>query len=526
MNTLYYGDNLDVLRRHIEDESVHLVYLDPPFKTNQDYNILFAEQNGAKSSAQIKAFGDTWRWDQAAAAAYQDIVKSGPQKVSQAMLAFRLFLGESSVLAYLAMMAPRLVELHRVLVPGGALYVHCDCAASHYLKLLLDGVFGPQNFRNEITWTMRGIGRKQRIRKFPVDTQVLLYYTKPGQSVFHEQTWTERIPKQHKNGQFLLPKAYRRDEAGRVYWTSPRGDYTDESIERLRKEGRIHVTRTGKIRIKYFAKEDETSIYVARTVSNSWHDIPDILRTGAERLGYPTQKPEALLERIILASSNKGDVVLDPFCGCGTTIVAAQRLERRWIGIDITQLAVSLVKRRLSDAFGSEIAYQAIGEPVDIASARALAQQDWFQFQCWALGLVGARPVEQRKDANKGIDGRIWFYDDPQGKTKQIVLLVKSGRTSVKDVRDLRSVLERECAEIGVLITLQEPGKTMFTEAAAAGFYSSPWGRHPRLQILTVADLLKAKRIDFPEATNITLRRAPKSDPHNAAQQSEFPSLE
>jgi site-specific DNA-methyltransferase (adenine-specific) len=345
---LICGDNLETLRRCVGDHTVDLVYLDPPFKTDKAYNTTLVERRGSESESRTKVFEDTWQWDEAADRAYREIVEDGPERVSKAMQAFRLLL-ENGLLAYLTMMAPRLVELHRVLRPGGALYLHCDSAASHYLKVLLDAVFGREGFRNEIVWTMAGIGRKRRIKKFPVDTQILLSFIKAGgDPVFNEQRWTERIPKVLKDGCWVLPREYRRDESGRVFWTSPRGDYSDESVERLKAEGRILVTRNGKIRVKYFVAEDEAAIYIPRAVTNSWHDIPDTLRTGAERVGYPTQKPEALLERIIRASSNEGDLVLDPFCGSGTTLVAAQRLGRRWIGIDSSPVAIDLSRRRLS----------------------------------------------------------------------------------------------------------------------------------------------------------------------------------
>jgi SAM-dependent methyltransferase len=246
-----------------------------------------------------------------------------------------------------------------------------------------------------------------------------------------------------------------------------------------------------------------------------WSDIPPIAARAAERLGYPTQKPEALLERVLLASSNEGNVVLDPFCGCGTAIAVAQRLNRRWIGIDVTHLAVSLIKHRLRNAFGEgvETTYDVIGEPVDLGGARALAADDPYQFQWWALGLVGARPVEQKKGADKGIDGRLFFHDDAESqKTKQIVLSVKSGTVQVAHVRDLRGVVEREKAAIGVLITLEKPTRNMKAEAAGAGFYESPWQtKHPRVQLFTIEELLAGKKIDFPPSRDLrTFKKAPK----------------
>lgn len=327
MNLLYYGDNLDVLRRHVADKSVDLVYLDPPFNSNASYSVLFAERDGTQAAAQIKAFEDTWRWDQGAARAYQDVVEAGGN-VSQAMQAFRTFLGESDMLA------------------------------------------------------------------------------------------------------------------------------------------------------------------------------------------YPTQKPEALLERIISASSNEGDLVLDPFCGCGTTITAAQKLKRRWIGIDITHLAIGLIRHRLNDSYGQNVSdtYRVIGEPVSIEDAETLAASEPYQFQAWALGLVGARPAgEIKKGADKGIDGRIYFHEG-DGSTRQIILSVKAGKLHAPYVRDLRGVVDREKAAIGVLLTLDEPTKAMRAEAASAGFYKSSWGQHPKLQILTVGELLVGKRLDIPPVrqVSVTYKRAPK----------------
>jgi hypothetical protein len=287
--------------------------------------------------------------------------------------------------------------------------------------------------------------------------------------------------------------------------------YDQEGIDELLGSGRIIFTRTGMPRLRTNI-EDLPGI----AVTDVWADIEPVNAAAAERLGYPTQKPEALLERIIAASSNQGDVVLDPFCGCGTAIAVAQKLNRRWIGIDITHLAISLIKHRLHSAFGDPIGetYEVIGEPVDLAGVRELASQDPYQFQWWALGLVGARPVEQKKGADKGIDGRIFFHDDAESqKTKQVVLSVKAGNVTVAHVRDLRGVVEREQAAIGVLITMAEPSRQMKSEAAGAGFYESPWQtKHPKLQILTIDELLQGKRIDLPPSGDLrTFKKAPKA---------------
>jgi hypothetical protein len=258
-------------------------------------------------------------------------------------------------------------------------------------------------------------------------------------------------------------------------------------------------------------------------VEDIWTDVPPINSQSAERLGYPTQKPVALLERIINASSNPGDVVLDPFCGCGTTIAAAQALGRPWIGIDITHLAITLIKTRLNDSFGDSATFKVIGEPVSVPDAERLAESDPYQFQWWALGLVGARPVEQKKGADKGIDGRIIFQGEKPGSFESIILSVKAGKTGSAHVRDLKGVLEREKAAIGVLISMQKPTSDMKTEAVTAGFYESAfWGKkYPRIQLLTVAELLAGKGIEMPPIRQVgaTFKKAPKVTKKKGEQQ-------
>jgi len=536
-NFLYYGDNLDVLRRHIKDETIDLIYLDPPFNSDQDYNILFAERNGSKAAAQIKAFDDTWHWDKASAAAYEGVVETGTQRVAQAMRAFRTFLGENDMMAYLAMMAPRVVEMHRVLKTTGSIYLHCDPTATHYLKMLMDAVFGIQNFRNEIIWK-RTDAKGNVQKKYGWIHDRLLFYTKTSVWTWNQQyipydkeyieQFYNKIDKSGRRYQATdLTAPMVRASKGQVYswkgYTPPPSRcfvYNKEKMTQLEKEGKIEYTKAGCPRyIRYF---DEME---GNKCPDIWTDIK--IAQKNERLGYPTQKPEALLERIIKANSNEGDLVLDPFCGCGTAIAVAQRLDRRWIGIDITHLAVALMKHRLHDMFGDKVQYKVVGEPVSLPDARALAEYDPYQFQWWALGLVGARPIEQKKGADRGIDGRLYFHDGTDSKkrkTKQIMLSVKSGNVGVKDVRDLRGVVEREEAQIGVLICMEKPTRNMRREAASAGVYKSPWGSHPCLQILTIEELLTGHKIDYPPAgqVNITFRKAPKAKGrrHN---QLEFP---
>ncbi len=538
MNTLYYGDNLEILRLHVADESVDLVYLDPPFNSNATYNVLFAEHDGTRAAAQIKAFGDTWAWDQGAALSYQEVVECGG-KLSQAMQAFRTFLGESNLLAYLAMMAPRLVELRRVLKPTGCIFLHCDPTASHYLKMLMDAVFDPSNFRNEIVWK-RQTAHSDARHKFCDVSDTILFYSKSRAFRFR--------PQYGQHDPVYVEKFYRHDDGdGRGPYQladmaspNPRPNmmyewlgfpcpakgwrYQLETMQGLHDEGRIWYPQkdgtydhSRRPRLKRYLSEQEGSI-----VTNVWTDITPLHAVTAEHLGYPTQKPETLLERIVKAGSDKGDVVLDPFCGCGTTIAAAEKLGRSWLGIDITHLAMTLIKHRLQHSCGEAIsqAYRVIGEPVSLPDAQTLATNDPYQFQWWALGLVGARPVEQKKGSDKGIDGRLYFHDDPtSGDTKQIIFSVKAGHTNVTHLRDLRGVLDREKAEIGVLITMQSPTKPMRTEAASAGFYERAWGRtkHPRIQILTVEDLLGGANVDYPPwSGNVTFTRARRHEAESA----------
>lgn len=468
-NLLYYGDNLEVLRLHVKDETVDLVYLDPPFKSNQKYNILFSEQNGTRSKAQIKAFEDTWRWDEGAVQSYRKLVETGGN-VSKLMQAFYSFLGGCDMLAYLSMMAPRLIELRRVLKDTGSIYLHCDPTASHYLKLLMDSIFGPHNFKNEIIWHYRKWPSGKYA--FQKNHDVILFYSKSeNKNRIFNQLYMDRAPSTQKRfGAAKIISGY--DELGR------------------RLPSKTEERESAGVRLD---------------------DVWNIGRVPPIKQLFPTQKPESLIERCISASSNEGDLVLDPFCGCGTTIVTAQKLKRQWIGIDITALSITLIKNRLKDAFVEEVPYNVIGEPVSLPDAVKLTREDPYQFQCWALGLVGARPVEQKKGADRGIDGRLYFHDEGKGvKTKQIIFSVKSGHTTVSHVRDLRGVIERERAEIGVLITLQPPTKPMKGEAIEAGYYESPWGTsHPRIQIITIAELLEKKGLDLPAAkVNVTFKKS------------------
>lgn len=522
-NKLYFGDNLAILHEHVADESVDLIYLDPPFNSNATYNVLFAEKNGTESAAQIQAFDDTWHWDISSREAYEEVVRAGG-KISTLLSALHDFLGTNDMMAYLTMMAIRLKELRRVLKPTGSIYLHCDETASHYLRVLLDAIFGPVNFRTEIIWQRTNVHSDSRCWSDVRDS--LLMYTKSA-----SMTWN---PQYSPYAEEYVETKYRYTDAdGRRYRldniTSPNPRpnmmyewmghasppygwrYSTETMQRLHDEGRIWYPSSKSKRPQLKRYLDEMPGVL---LGNVWADISPINSQAQERLGYPTQKPEALVERIISASSNEGDIVLDPFCGCGTTIAVAERMHRRWIGIDITHLAVALMRTRLHDTFGPDLSdYEVIGDPNDLDSARALAAQNRHQFEYWALSLVEASPQDERKKgADKGIDGNIYFFDDESGKRKRIIVQIKSGHVARNQIGDLRGVMEREQAEMAAFVTLEEPTGPMTKEAAEAGFYEPPGllPQVPKIQIITIEDLLEGRQLHYPRISPATFKKAPR----------------
>jgi site-specific DNA-methyltransferase (adenine-specific) len=526
-NQLFFGDNLEILRSgRILVGSVDLIYLDPPFNSNATYNILFAEKGGEKSAAQITAFEDTWHWGDEAMAAYDDAMKLGAPRLAELLQALRAFLGQNDMMAYLTMMAVRLVELHRVLKPTGSLYLHCDPTASHYIKLLLDAIFSPKYFRNEIIWK-RTSAHSSAKRLGPIH-DTIFYYTKTDSYIWNP-LYTEHAEKYIKShysqidgegrrwtASDLTANGIRHGSSGdpwRGFDVTAKGNHWKfkiEKLEQLDADGRIYWPPGGGWP-RYKRYLDELK---GVSLQDLWDDISPINAVAKERLGYPTQKPEALLERIINASSNEGDIVLDPFCGCGTTITVAERLKRRWLGIDITHLAITLIKKRLHDTYGEELApYEVIGEPADAKGAEALAIENRHQFEWWALGLVDAYPAQdKKKGADKGVDGVIYFKDDASGLHKKVIVQVKSGHVNSAMVRDLKGALDREKAQIGALITLKPATRPMREEAAAADFYvpeQFPDHRFPRLQILTIAELFAGKKLEFPRwASQDTVKKA------------------
>jgi site-specific DNA-methyltransferase (adenine-specific) len=533
-NALYYGDNLDVLREHIKYESVDLVYLDPPFNSNANYNVLFKAPGGEQSQAQIEAFEDTWHWNENAERAFDEVMTSGNTNVADMLNAMRGFLGQNDMMAYLAMMAVRLIELHRVLKKTGSLYLHCDPTASHYLKILLDAVFGSENYRNEITW--KRTSTHSDSKTWSRNSDIILFYTRSS-------TFTWNTPREAHGEEYITDKFRDDDGDGRgayqldnmtspsprprmMYeWKGfpfpPKGwRFEPTTMVKLDSENRIwyptnedgSYDTTRRPRIKRYLAELEGGV-----MGVVWGDIAPLNSQAKERLGYPTQKPVALLERILNASSNEGDVVLDPFCGCGTTVHAAQKLNRQWIGIDVTPLAVSLIQRRLIEAFPN-VEYETHGIPKDMDGAKKLALDDKHDFQLWLTIYIGAQPYNGgKKGADGGIDGLIYFKPDGK-RTERAIVSVKGGdNVSVAMVRDLKGVLDREKAPIGIFLSLAEPTKPMIAEAASAGFYdtgrdvefSRRENKIPRLQILTVQDLFEGKRPQIPFGHSETLKKAP-----------------
>jgi len=552
-NTLYYGDNLDIVRKYISDESIDLIYLDPPFNSKADYNILFKEKSGKSSVAQIQAFSDFWHWDHTAENTYLEIQED--PNLNGMIRFLHAHLGRNDMMAYLVMMTIRLRELHRVLKLTGSLYIHCDPTASHYLKIVMDSIFRPNNFKNEIIW--RRTGAHGTKRSFAPIHDTLLFYTKTSDYYFqvvkkpymkgHVETRYSKDDlgryKFTSGGNILTGAGATGGESGQVWrgfdpsaknrhWAIPKylakqmpPEFeklgTLEKLEQLYQKGLIEIKKGSAwaTPVRYLSQDDGQQLpdiwaaqpYTERTVFGTDEvidaDVAWLGTTDPERLGFQTQKPLGLLERVIKSSCPPDGIVLDPFCGCGTTIIAAQKLKRKWVGIDITHLAISLIKSRLRDMkVIAKRDYTVIGEPVDFASAKQLAETNPFQFQWWALSLIeNAKPTspKKKKGADKGVDGWLTFREGERLTLKRIVIQVKGGvHIGAKDIRDLIGTVENTKSTMGIFVTLHEPTKPMIQAAFEANHYTSPtWGhKYPKIQILTIKELLEGKKPEIPHA--------------------------
>ncbi|SNR91217.1 site-specific DNA-methyltransferase (adenine-specific) [Humidesulfovibrio mexicanus] len=523
MNALHYGDNLDVLRG-FPPECVDLVYLDPPFNSNANYNVLFKSQQGKDSQAQIEAFEDTWHWGQQAEDEYRELLRQENTDVAEMMQALRRFLGENDMMAYLTMMANRLLKLHYVLKPTGSLYLHCDPTASHYLKVVLDGVFGKENYRNEISWR-RSQPKSHAKINFPNCRDVILRYSKGCIAIFNKvygvhdpkyietfYRYTDDNGRRYRLGDLTNPNKDRPNLTYEFLGVTRVWRWTKDRMNKAYESGLIFQSKPGAVpQCKRYLDDME-----GQPITDDWDDIEHLHGSSKETLGYPTQKPLALLERIINTSSNPGDVVLDPFCGCGTALHAAQKLGRKWIGIDITHLAISLIEKRLKDAFKDELRYETHGTPKDLGGAADLARRDKYQFQWWACSLVGAQPFKgKKKGADGGIDGIIYFQDG-SGTDQKIVVSVKGGENvNVAMIRDLAHVVDREKAAIGLFVTLAPPTGPMTTEAVKTGYFECERANRPfqKIQILTIEGLLaETERADYPDISGgtRTFKQAPR----------------
>ncbi|MEV1249511.1 DNA methyltransferase [Nonomuraea sp. NPDC049750] len=514
LNKLYYGDNLDVLRECVADESADLIYLDPPFNSNRSYNVLFKDKSGEDSPAQIEAFDDTWTWSHEAEVLYAEMTaSSAPNKIKDALEAMRKLLGDNDVFAYLVMMTARLIELRRVLKMTGSLYLHCDPTASHYLKVIIDSLFGAANFRGEVIWKRTGAHGAAK-RYAPVH-DVILYYSASSDvtwnRIFHgyrEEYLKTKYGRWDQRGRYqtvtLMPSGIRKGATGGMWRginPTEKGlhwRYPPSKLDELDAEGMLDWGKSGDCipRLKRYLNEGE-----GVPLQDVWTDIAPINSQARERLGYPTQKPLALLERILEASSNPGDLILDPFCGCGTAVDAAQKLGRKWIGVDITTLAIDLIDARLRHAYGEWIttSYEILGIPRDIAGARALLSRSPFEFKRWCVRMVEGRPNDRNVGEGE-VDGVIRVPIDVGDSSDRILVSAKGEMAAPWQVRDLVKAVISQKAAMGVFITLRKPTKTMIETAQRAGIYTWPLGgkKYPKVQIITVEELLKDKRPMMP----------------------------
>lgn len=453
--TLYYGDCLEWMVE-FPAECVDLIYLDPPFNSSANYNVIFGEQkNGV--SAQRRAFSDTWRWNQEAVERVQKMRNAIKNPAHSAILSLSDFLGNSGMLSYLSYMAERLVEMKRILKPTGSIYLHCDPTASHYLKLLMDGIFGAGNFRNEIAWCYRGAGYPKN--DFGRRHDIILRYSKTDKYVFNVDEVREEYAEATK----------KRFEH---YIGNVRGD-KDFGEQKLHEKGKH---------------------------PDDWWQIQPIAPSAKERTGYPTQKPIAILHRIIAASSNEGDFVLDPFCGCGTTIMAAHELKRKWAGIDISSFAIRVVKdKRLAP---NAIASKSEGMPADLSSARQLASEKPLAFETWAIECIAGLVSNDKQVGDSGIDGRGKIAQVKNSQdlvSDSVVAQVKGGKFVLSQLRDFLHVVGRDKVGLGIYITLDKvTSDTAYAEAAEFGKFKIQASTFQRVQLWSIEEYFNGVKPNIP----------------------------
>lgn len=515
-NYLWYGDNLEWLsdRDAFPSESVDLVYLDPPFNSDRAYNVLFRAPGGAGAAAQIQAFDDTWTWSDDTSAALREFCRIGPPSVSALVSALHEALGETNITAYLVMMAPRLVELHRVMKRTASLFLHCDPTASHYLKIVLDAIFGKERFLNEIVWR-RTASKGQANQRLARNHDIILGYQKSEDAKWNADAAYFAYDT-HRLDAKTASKYALTDDGGRLYQLTsllnPNPDrpnltyeflgvrrvwrWSKDRMEEAYRAGLIVQTKPGAVpRFKRYLDEQR-----GKPLTDVWTDIDPLNSQAKERLGYPTQKPLSLLDRIIRLTTDKDDIVLDPFCGCGTAVAAAEALGRRWIGIDITSFAIDVIEQRLDQEFEAAD-FRVNGLPETLEDAEDLFKRSPHQFQWWAAGRIKAQPRDGRKKgADEGVDGILHFFDDNTNRPKTCIVSVKGGQNvGPEAVRDLAGTVAAKKAQMGVLITMIDPKPSMKQAAREAQVYFSALGRDfPKIQIVTIADILAQRMPAIP----------------------------
>lgn len=510
-NRLLFGDNLEWLPK-LPSESVELIYLDPPFNSKASYNLLYRSPDGEAAQAQHQAFVDSWRWGHSTDIALAKIMRSG-SAAAGIIGALHNYMNKSDLEAYLVMMTARLLEMYRILKPNGSLFLHCDASAGHYIKIILDAIFEPGSFKNEIVWR-RANSKSLMTRRLPTNHDVIFFYSR-GEAVWNEDE--AFMPYDPLNIPPKTAEKYNnRDPDGRPYQLTslinPNSNrpnltyeflgitrvwrWTQERMQAAYDAGLIVQPAPGRVpRYKRYL-----DLQRGTPMDDVWTDIPPLNSQAAERLGYPTQKPLLLLERIIKLASREGDTILDPFCGCGTSIEAAHLQGRKWIGIDITPLAIDVVERRLSrKGARRKYTYEVDGIPTDIDGAHRLFQENPHAFQLWAITLVDGQPRDGgKKGADKGVDGLIYFQDDARTIGQAIISVKGGANIHASHIRDLIGAMNNTGSKLGVFVTLHPATSAMETAAREAGSVEAGNKIRPRVQIVTIAELLGGKRLNIP----------------------------